>query len=110
MPLAKIERPVAIACGLDGSARALREKLSALPGFRILDRGKDLAAIVTVAVPGWHAPVLVMALRRGGILSSANLRGNALIDMNEKRVSSALRISPHDYNTLASLPAKAIAC
>jgi selenocysteine lyase/cysteine desulfurase len=73
-----------------------------------------------VAVPGWPAPVLVMALRRGGILSSANLRGNALIGMNEKRVSSALRISPHYYNTeaeidllvdtLASLPGEAVAC
>jgi selenocysteine lyase/cysteine desulfurase len=101
-------------------AAALRGKLSALPGFRVLDRGKDLAAIVTVAVPGWDAPDLVNELRRGGIHTSATLRGNAVIDMDEKRVSSALRISPHYYNTeaeidllvntLAFLPAKAVAC
>ncbi len=98
-------------------AATLRRKLSALPGFQVLDRGKDLAAIVTVAVPGWDAPDLVSALRQRGIHTSATLRGYAVIDMDEKRVSSALRISPHYYNTeaeidllldaLASLPAKA---
>src|SRR5437016_3054929 len=100
-------------------ASLLRSKLSAIPGFRILDRGKELAAIVTVEVPGWHAPDVVKALRGRGINTSATLRDYAVIDMDEKRASSALRISPHYYNTeveldavvdaLQSLPARAAA-
>src|SRR5580693_3178291 len=44
-------------------AATVRTRLSALPGYRLLDRGKDLAAIVTVAVLGWDAIALVGALR-----------------------------------------------
>jgi selenocysteine lyase/cysteine desulfurase len=100
-------------------AAALRTKLAALPGYRVLDRGKDLAAIVTVDVPGWNAPDLVTALRQRGINTSASLGAYAVIDMAEKNAKSALRISPHYYNTeaeldvlldaLKSLPAKAAA-
>jgi selenocysteine lyase/cysteine desulfurase len=100
-------------------AAALRSKLAALPGYRVLDRGKDLAAIVTVGVSGWSAPDLVAALRQRGINTSASLGAYAVIDMAEKNAKSALRISPHYYNTeaeldvlldtLKSLPAKAAA-
>jgi hypothetical protein len=100
-------------------AAAVRDKLSALPGFRVLDRGKELAAIVTVEVPGWHSTVLVQFLRTRNINTAATLREYAVIDMDEKRAASALRISPHYYNTeaeldilietLKSLPARAAA-
>lgn len=100
-------------------AATLRSKLSALPGYRLLDRGKELAAIVTVAVPGWDATALVKDLRERGINTSATLGEYAVIDMAEKNVASALRISPHYYNAqseldtlieaLKSLPAKAAA-
>jgi selenocysteine lyase/cysteine desulfurase len=98
-------------------AATVRTRLSALPGYRLLDRGKDLAAIVTVAVLGWDAIALVGALRGRGINTSASLGAYAIIDMAEKNVTSALRISPHYYNTeseldtlieaLKSFPAKA---
>ena len=100
-------------------AASLRNKLAAIPGYRVLDRGKDLAAIVTTAVPGWDASTLVTALRQRGINTSASLAAYAVIDMAEKNANSALRISPHYYNTepeldlfieaLKSLPAKAAA-
>jgi selenocysteine lyase/cysteine desulfurase len=84
-------------------AAALRTKLNTLPGCRVLDRGRDLAALVTADIAGWNAPALVHALRQRGINTSASLRGYAVIDMAEKNVSSALRISPHYYNTEAEL-------
>lgn len=84
-------------------AAVLRSKLSAIPGFRILDRGSELAAIVTVDIARWNAPALVDALRERGINTSATLREYAVIDMDEKRVASALRLSPHYYNTEAEL-------
>ena len=84
-------------------AATLRSKLSALPGFRVLDRGRELAAIVTVEVPGWHAADLVKLLRGKNINTSATTRDYAVIDMDEKHAVSALRISPHYYNTEAEL-------
>jgi selenocysteine lyase/cysteine desulfurase len=98
-------------------AATLRSKLTALAGFRVLDRGKELAAIVTVEVPGWDASEVVTLLRERHINTAASLRAYAVIDMTEKRAMSALRLSPHYYNTeqeldtvieaLKALPAKA---
>ena len=96
----------ALSAGVEGCGRRARElaskiraQLSATPGFRVLDYGEELAAIVTAEVAGWDASELVGLLRARGIHTSASLRGYAVIDMDEKRAASALRISPHYYNT-----------
>jgi selenocysteine lyase/cysteine desulfurase len=80
-------------------AAMLRGKLSGLSGIRVLDRGIELAAIVTVEVPGWDATDLSKLLRTKGVNTSASLRAYAVIDMDEKRAASALRLSPHYYNS-----------
>src|SRR5229473_1944614 len=80
-------------------AATLRSKLSGLSGIRVLDRGKELAAIVTIETAGWDASELSKLLRTRGINSSASLRAYAVIDMDEKRAATALRLSPHYYNT-----------
>jgi selenocysteine lyase/cysteine desulfurase len=80
-------------------AATLRGKLSALSGIRVLDRGKELAAIVTIEVAGWDSRELSKLLRARGINTSASLREYAVIDMDEKRAATALRLSPHYYNT-----------
>src|SRR2546429_3746685 len=54
-------------------AALARNELSAIPGLRMLDRGKELAAIVTVDVAGYEAPELVELLRPEGINTSASL-------------------------------------
>ena len=86
-------------------AARLRDMLTSLPGLRVLDRGKELAAIVTVEVAGKGAPGIVRELRTRGINTSAALREYALIDMDGKRATSAVRLSPHYYNTDAELGA-----
>jgi selenocysteine lyase/cysteine desulfurase len=80
-------------------AATLRSKLIEVGGIRVLDRGSELAAIVTIEVAGWDATELSKLLRGRGINSSASLRAYAVIDMDEKRAASALRLSPHYYNT-----------
>jgi selenocysteine lyase/cysteine desulfurase len=102
----------ALAVGVDrGGGRArqlaaeLRDKLKAVPGVRVLDRGKELAAIVTIEVAGWDATELSKLLRTRGINTSASLRAYAVIDMDEKQAASALRLSPHYYNTEAEIAA-----
>lgn len=86
-------------------AAQLRAKLSELDGVRVLDRGSDLCAIVTVEVAGHHAAMVVETLRGQGINTSALERTSAVIDMDAKGASSALRLSPHYFNTEIELTA-----
>ena len=77
----------------------MRDKLKTVPGIRVLDRGNQLAAIATIEVAGWDATDLSNLLRKRGINTSASRRAYAVIDMDEKRAASALRLAPHYYNT-----------
>ncbi len=94
-----------------GGARAAhlaeyaRERLSDLDGVRVLDRGAELCAIVAVEVVGHDADDVVRALREAGINTSAARREHALIDMDDKRATTAVRISPHYYNTEGEIDA-----
>lgn len=86
-----------------GLAAFARERLASLPGARVLDRGARVSAIATVAFPGCDARDLAAALQRRRINTVATLRDYAVIDMDEKRAASALRVSPHYFNTEAEI-------
>jgi selenocysteine lyase/cysteine desulfurase len=76
-----------------------RSRLATVPGVRVLDRGPELCAIVTAAIRDHDASEIKLALRERGINTSSPHREDAVIDMDEKGAGSALRISPHYYNT-----------
>ena len=102
----------ALSVGMDEAERRacrlaamLREKLQALPGFRVLDRGARLAAIVTAEVKGHDVEEIVHRLRAQNINIHLTLRESAVIDMDEKNARSGLRISPHYYNTEGEIEA-----
>ncbi|HEX9105618.1 MAG TPA: aminotransferase class V-fold PLP-dependent enzyme [Longimicrobiales bacterium] len=76
-----------------------RHRLGDIEGIRVLDRGERLCAIVTAEIAGRKAQDVVLELREWGINTSATTRDDALLDMDEKGVVSAVRISPHYYNT-----------
>ena len=80
-------------------AAGIREAFEDAPGFRVLDRGRELAAIVTIEVAGRRASEVVRALRERKINASATVREWAILDMDDKRAASAVRLSPHYYNT-----------
>ncbi|HEX2611591.1 MAG TPA: aminotransferase class V-fold PLP-dependent enzyme [Gemmatimonadales bacterium] len=80
-------------------AQYARDRLAELPDVRVLDRGPELCAITTAAIRGRDAQELKLALRARGINTSSPEREDAVIDMDEKAATSALRISPHYYNT-----------
>jgi selenocysteine lyase/cysteine desulfurase len=80
-------------------AEYVRDRLGVLPGVRVLDRGPQLCAIATAAFQGRDAKDLKLALRARGINTSSPEREDAVIDMDDKQTRSALRISPHYYNT-----------
>ena len=97
-----VERTGARAAAL---AEALRSRLASLDRVRVLDRGRNRCAIVTAEVAGWDAASLVEELRRRHINASASLRWYGLLDMTEKGAESAVRFSPHYYNTTEELDA-----
>jgi selenocysteine lyase/cysteine desulfurase len=80
-------------------AAQLRTWLRAVPGARVLDKGTTCSAIVTVHIAGADHDRLVRQLRERGVNTSATSRSSAWFDMTEKGVESALRVSPHYYNT-----------
>jgi selenocysteine lyase/cysteine desulfurase len=84
-------------------ARSVRETLRERPGCRVLDRGEQLCAIVTTEITGAAADPIVLRLRERGINTSSANRDDAVIDMDAKRAASALRISPHYFNTESEL-------
>ncbi len=95
----------ALAVGAAGRNRArqlagdLRPKLAGLPGVRVLDRGREQCAIVTIAVANRDAAELKLRLRQRGINTSSADRKSGVLDMDDKRVTTVLRFSPHYYNT-----------
>ena len=86
-------------------AEHLRTRLAELARVRVLDRGRDRCAIVTADVPGHEATGIVDELHRRHINASASLGWYGLIDMAEKNAVSAVRLSPHYYNTLEEVDA-----
>lgn len=81
-----------------GLATTLRERLAAVDGARVLDRGPELAATVTAWVDGLDPKSVVPVLRERGINIGAQTRIDAVIDYDGKGVDGALRISPHYFN------------
>lgn len=90
-------------------AARLRERLATIPGVRPMDRGRERGAIVTVATDGHEPSDLKQRLRARRINTSVSDRDDAVIDMDEKRVTSVLRFSPHYYNTEEELETAALA-
>lgn len=80
-------------------ATLLREKLATLDGVTLLDRGREQCAIVTADVRGFNAQEVSRELRESMINTSATLRWYGLKDFENTKVQSALRMSPHYYNT-----------
>ena len=80
-------------------AARLRESLGTIPGVRVLDRGRTRSAIVTIAIDGWDATEMVRLLAERRINVVASLREFGIYDFDAKGVRTAVRISPHYYNT-----------
>ncbi len=84
-------------------AKYTREKLSRLSNIRVLDRGKNKCAILTAEINDTDASNLVEELRKKKINTSVAKRHHGVIDMDAKEAETALRISPHYYNTIEEI-------
>ena len=86
-----------------GLAARLRAALGAIPGVRVLDRGATTCAIVTMTADGHHADTIVRALKERRINTVSSLREFGIYDFQQKGVETAVRLSPHYYNTEAEV-------
>jgi selenocysteine lyase/cysteine desulfurase len=82
-----------------GLAARLRAGLREIPGVRVLDRGRQQAALVTFAVEGWAPDPFKAAMDQRRITSALSFREFAQFDFVDKDVEWCLRLSPHYYNT-----------
>jgi selenocysteine lyase/cysteine desulfurase len=90
-----VERAQARATRLAGRLRAGLDGL----GLRVLERGPELGAIVTVEIPGWQSDSFKAALDAASVNSALSYREFAQYDFGDKRVDWCIRLSPHYYNT-----------
>jgi len=86
-----------------GLAARLRTALGDIPGVRVLDRGVTRCAIVTMTVHGRHADSIVRALKERRINTVSSLREFGIYDFDAKGIETAVRLSPHYYNTDAEV-------
>ena len=84
-------------------AARLRAALGNLPGVRVLDRGATRCAIVTMTAERHHADAIVRALKARRINTVSSLREFGIYDFDAKGVVTAVRLSPHYYNTEAEV-------
>ncbi len=80
-------------------AALARDRLAEIHTLQVLDRGLERCAIVTVSAEGRHAAELVSSLAEAGISTNVTMRDYAVRDFDDKGVESAVRVSPHYYNT-----------
>lgn len=86
-------------------AARLRDALGRIPRVRALDRGTNPCAIVTFTVEGMRAEVVVRGLKERRINCVQSLREFGIYDFDAKQVETAVRLSPHYYNTEAEVDA-----
>ncbi|KQV20032.1 aminotransferase class V-fold PLP-dependent enzyme [Kitasatospora sp. Root107] len=80
-------------------AAGLRDRLRALPGVRMHDRGLRQCGIVSLTVDGHDSLELVRELRARRINLSVSAVGSARWDLAERGLESVVRASVHYYNT-----------
>lgn len=89
----------AIAGRVQKLAAYSRAQLAQIPGIRVLDQGEQLGGIVTIHCENHPLAQIKNHLQQHHINIAVSPPGVAVIDFPRKGVESALRISPHYYNT-----------
>jgi len=89
----------AIAERVAGLAASLRERLEALPGVAVHDRGDEKCAIVTFAVGRIPAQKIAARLATEGVNVSVAPASYSRLDLEARGLDALVRASVHYYNT-----------
>ena len=89
----------AIADRTSALAAGLRERLAALPGVTVRDRGRQLCAITTFTVDRMDPEEVKARLRGAGINVSVSTPDSAQLDLSNRGLESVVRASVHYVST-----------
>jgi selenocysteine lyase/cysteine desulfurase len=89
----------AIEARVKALAAELRERLAALPGVKVRDKGRERCGIVTFTAEAMPAAELKSALARRGINVSLSEASGTLLDMSDRGLTAMIRASVHYYNS-----------
>jgi len=81
----------------------MRTRLDKVDGIRVLDEGQEKGGLVTFTISNHEPDSLVATLLKQKINVVPSYRNFAVLDFDKKKVSWALRASPHYYNTVAEI-------
>ena len=79
-------------------AERLRERLAALPGITLRDKGAERCGIVTFTAAGCAAALIKQVLRSQAINVSVSSYAGTRLDMEARRLPGVVRASVHYYN------------
>jgi cysteine desulfurase / selenocysteine lyase len=77
----------------------LRDRLAALDGVTVHDRGRERCGIVTFTVAGEHASGIAQALRAEMINVSVSRAAYSRLDLGARGLDEVVRASVHYYNS-----------
>jgi selenocysteine lyase/cysteine desulfurase len=80
-------------------AAGLRDRLGAVPGLTVRDKGLVRGGIVSFDLAGVPATEVRDRLRTRGVTVAVSLAGSTLLDMRDRDLSAVVRASVHYYNT-----------
>jgi selenocysteine lyase/cysteine desulfurase len=80
-------------------AAGLRDRLDAIPGVSVRDRGAQLCAITTFTVADVRAEVVQARLRAEGVNVSVSVATSAQLDLGHRGLEAVVRASVHYVNT-----------
>ena len=89
----------AIEARVSALATGLRERLEAVEGVRVHDRGERRCGIVTFTIDGIPAQDVHRRLTERGVNTSVSLVEHARLDLPGRGLSDLVRASVHYYNT-----------
>jgi selenocysteine lyase/cysteine desulfurase len=81
----------------------MRRELSVIDKVTVLDRGSEAGGLITFTVKDSDAKTVLKPLQDRKINVVPSFRNFAVIDFDEKKVSWAIRASPHYFNTVSEI-------
>jgi cysteine desulfurase / selenocysteine lyase len=106
----------ALALGMAAAAERIqelaayaRDRLDAIPGVSVHDRGVQRSGIVTFTLAGTPAAELVPRIRAAGVNVSLSTPETSRRDFDDHRITGLVRVSPHVYNTTEEVD-RLVAC
>ncbi|QNK61216.1 aminotransferase class V-fold PLP-dependent enzyme [Pedobacter sp. PAMC26386] len=83
--------------------KQFRSRLRQIKGLNLQDRGSCVSSILTFTMDHHSLEEIAEQLRVHHVYFSMSFKGSAMLDFAKKNIDSAIRLSPHYFNTTEEL-------